>query len=411
MQTYENQYNFRVANELKVLTALKSGPLSLNDLAEKLGVSFTAISKIIDQMIETNLVKKTTKKVKSLKRGRVPTFVKLDTSIGVTAAIDLSTNLLTISINDLSGKIIVSEGIPVGDFVTEETFAELSKLLKSLLKKPEVESRPLLGICIASPGMVNKNTGEFGVAFKVKSHNKLSPINYFFNEFGVPVNLYNDVKLGMIAEKMYGCVPAGAENYMFIHIGNACGMSFSFNGKLYQGKNGFCGELTNLVESANCDKNYLYGFVHFAAKIEELDPSLKIRLPSGNPDKKKIVDLYNEGNKAVVEAVDYYLVKDAQQIIAYNDLLDFEYIIFEGGINMFGEAARAKFLKLINELDTVEFRAKILFSNLTEVAPSLLGAIYQANNIYYLNRLEQITNQRSSTGGNYDISETFGDNL
>lgn len=411
MQTYENQYNLRVANQLKVLTALKNGPLSLNDLAEKLDVSFTAISKIIDQMIETNLIKKTSKKVKSLKRGRVPTFVKLDTSVGVTAAIDLSTHALKVAVCDLASKIVVSGEIPSGNFVTEETFVQLSALLRDLLKKPEVDGRPLLGICISSPGMVNKNTGEFGVAFKVKTHNKISPINYFFNEFGVPVNLYNDVKLGMVAERVYGCIPADAQNYMLIHIGNGCGMSFSFNGKLYQGKHGFCGELTNLVPSANSDKNYLYGFLHIATKIEESDKSLGLRLPSGLINKQRIVDLYNQGNKVVVDAVDYYLMKDAQQVIAYNDLLDFEYIIFEGGINMLNAEARDKLLSFIREQDTVEFRAKILFSNIIDINSSLLGAIYQANNIYYLNRLEQITNQRSSVGGHYDISETFGDNI
>ena len=78
---------------------------------------------------------------------------------------------------------------------------------------------------------------------------------------------------------------------------------------------------------------------------------------------------------------------------------------------MLNEAARDKFLNYLREQDTVEFRAKILFSNIVDINSSLLGAIYQANNIYYLNRLEQITNQRSSIGGHYDISETFGDNI
>ncbi|MCF0108029.1 MAG: ROK family transcriptional regulator [Bacilli bacterium] len=411
MQTYENQYNLRVANELKVLTALKSGPKSLNDLAEKLGVSFTAVSKIIDQMVESNLVKRVNKKVKTLKRGRIPTFVKLDTSVGVTAAIDLSTSSLKVAVSDLTGKIIVYDEVSAGDVVTEEKFVQISEVLKELLKRPEVENRRLLGICISSPGMVNKYNGEYGVVFKIKTHNNLSPINYFFNEFGVPVNLYNDVKLGMIAEKMYGVVPLDAKDYMFIHIGNGCGVSFSFNGKLYQGKNGFCGELTNLIPSAHCEKNYLYGFVHFMTKIEELDPSLNVRLPNGTPNKEKIAELYNADNEVVVKAIDYYLEKNAQQVIAYNDLLDFEYIIFEGGINLFGEKARTKFLNYIATLDTVEFRAKILFSNFKETPSSLLGAIYQANNIYYLNRLEEITNQRSSAGGHYDISEAFGNNI
>ena len=74
---------------------------------------------------------------------------------------------------------------------------------------------------------------------------------------------------------------------------------------------------------------------------------------------------------------------------------------------LFKDKFKESLLKYINEYDKVEFRAKILFSSLNE-ASSLMGTIYQANSIYFLDKLEEITNIRDPKG-NYDISEAFGD--
>lgn len=413
MKTYENQYNLRVANQIKVISALKNGPMSLNDLADKLNVSFTAISKIVDQLIETNIIKKQIKKTRNAKRGRAPTFVKLDTSSGVTAAVDLANQDLVVAISDFNSNVIVKETLPGADKFTEDTLRQLADILKKLLKSPEVDDRPLCGICISSPGMVNKSSGELGVATKIKTHNKLSPLNFFFNEFGVPTHLYNDVKIGMVAEQIYGCVPSDAKNYMFAHIGLGAGVSFAFNGKLYQGKHGYCGELSNYKPvdeySKSVQKNYLHDYFGIVAEAMRIDPTLNLFNQDHYPDRARVVQLYNENHPAVVEAVEMNMKQNAAQIIAYNDLLDLEYIIIEGSINDLGPRYKEGLLKYINLYDAVEFRAKVLFSSL-EVEPSTLGAIYQANNIYFLNRLEQITNQRC-TAGNYDISETFGENI
>lgn len=413
MQTFENQYNLRVANQIKVIAALRNGPLSLNDLADKLNVSFTAISKIVDQLIETNILKKTTKKSKSVKRGRVPTFVKRDTSVGVTCAIDLAGNDLVVVICDLNNKILKQELVKNVGLITDENLAQIAKNIREMLKAPEIENRPLLGICISSPGMVKKDSGEFGVAYRVQSSKNTSPTTYFFNEFNVPTHLYNDVKIGMVGEKVFGCIPDDAKNYMFLHIGAACGMSFTFEGKLYQGNNGFCGELTTykkIGDEVIGKRNFLESMFSIAQDAQRKDPSLNIIPPvNERPNKEELVKLFENGNKAMVEAVEENAKKNALQILAYNDMLDFEYIVIEGGVLKFGEKYKEWLLKYINEYSTVPFRAKILFSSL-ETPTSLLGAIFQANNIYYLNRLEEITNQRS-TNGNYDISESFGVNI
>ncbi len=413
MQTFENQNNLRVSNQIKVLSTLKKGPQSLNALAERLNVSFTAISKIIDELEENNVVTKYRKKSKNASRGRTPVNVKINTSIGVTAAIDLSRHKLCVAICDLDSHLVIQDTYAPEDHFQETDIYLLGDMLKRLLKSPDVGGRPLLGICISCPGMIYSKTGEIKWSSKIQTYNKLSPLTYFFNEFGVPTHLYNDAKISMVGEKIYGCIPSDAKNYLFLHIGNAVGMSFSFNGKLYQGKSGFSGELTNLNLDADpiCkeNRNMLYGFEYIAHDIQEADPTINVYKKDVFINKDKIIDLYQKEEPTVTKIVNGYIKKDAIQIIAYCDLLDLEYVIIEGSFNKLGPKFKDLLLKYINEFDRSTFGSKILFSSL-ETPASLLGAMYQANNIYFLNRLEKITNQKSGSQ-DYDISESFGENI
>ena len=116
---------------------------------------------------------------------------------------------------------------------------------------------------------------------------------------------------------------------------------------------------------------------------------------------------YTNNHPTFLKALDEVARLNAIQLIAYNDFLDLEYIIIEGPVLLFKEKFKESLLKYINMYDKVEFRAKVLFSSLNE-SSSLVGTIYQANSIYFLDKLEELTNKRDPKSS-YDISESFGD--
>jgi len=416
MSIFKNQYNFRVSNQLEVINALRKGPLSLLELSEQIGVSFTAIDKIVEQLTKAKIVSKVSKKSSSeSKRGRTPTFVQINTNNDVVAAIELASRQISVTVLDVQGKIVAREYLPRNGQIKISTFQKISEILKKLLVLPAVGNRKLKGICISSQGLVNKSSGELAISSSISVDNTFSPLNFFFNEFGVHTALYNDVKLAMVAERIYGCVPDDAKDYLYAHIGHGCALSFSFGGKLYQGARGYTGELTNYNHisdySNRCDKNYLYCIGYIADEAQKINPNLKLMDENHNADSEAIIKAYQENDPAVVKAVEIITEKNAAQLIAYSDLLDFDYIILEGDMNLLGPSYKELLIKDINELDQVSFKPKILFSTLSEVdRPSTLGAMYQATNIYFLNKLQKLTNERC-VSGNYDISDTFGTNI
>ena len=405
MKTFTNQFSFRVDNQIKFINLLRHGPQSINYLAEKADISFTAANKIVEQLASFGILNKHNLKPSERKRGRIPSLVSINTSVGVTCAIDLSSQDLLITINDLTGQIIVKRTISDAPFVEEKELNQISKAIKELLLEKEVKNRPLLSICIASPGMISKNTGEIEESFRIKAASTISLANYFFNEFGVKTNIYNDVKISCLGETIEGCVPKGTKNYLYVHLGNGCGTALVIDKKIYQGKNGFSGELSNI--KGNTSNNRLFGLRSICLQAEQIDPSLKYADSSLVINVEKMKNDYKNNNPTLLKAIDDVARMNAIQLIAYNDFLDLEYIIIEGPVLLFKDAFKESLLKYIRMYDKVEFRAKVLFSSLNE-SSSLVGTIYQANSLYFLDKLEEITNKRDPKGS-YDISEAFGD--
>lgn len=412
MQNFNNQYNFRVDNQIKIINLLKNGQQSINYLADKLNLSFTAVSKIVEQLISYDVLKKVNVKSQTKKRGRLPVLVKINTSIGVTCSVDLSSTDLTVSLNSLTEKVIVSKKIPNVLFVTEDTLQEISEVISELLKAPEIEKRPLLGICIAAPGIINKDTEQLHVAFRLESLVNIPITTYFFNKFNVPVHMYNDVKTACIGEMVFGNIPQNAKNYLFIHNGTSVGAAMVFGGKLYQGKSGYSGEFSNYVEKAGGFnvRNRLLGFWAIEDYVQKHDPNISIVPHKDTTANLEILlNEYKKNNPVVLEAIDELAKQNAMQFIAYNDFLDLEYIVIEGSIVLFKEKYQESLIKYVNELNMASFDAKILFSSLNGEATHI-GSIYCATRDYFLQRLEEITIDRSSTG-NYDISEAFSDTI
>lgn len=68
MKNFNNQFNFRVDNQLKFINLLRKGPQSINYLAEQANVSFTAANKIVDQLISFGILQKHSSKPNEKKR-------------------------------------------------------------------------------------------------------------------------------------------------------------------------------------------------------------------------------------------------------------------------------------------------------------------------------------------------------
>ena len=272
---FQSQNNIRVSNQIALIESLKDGPKSITNLAKEMSLSYTALVKIIDELSSNGLLYVTQdlscKKRKNAK-GRKPVLVSLNSKEGVVCAIDLSRRDISICLADLSNRIIVRDSLEDVAIITSKTLDRVVQKVKKLLALPEAEGLPLLSICISSPGKIDKTTGAYIYAPKIANAEQVNLPSFLKSHFGVDVYIYNDVNLGLVGEKSFGCIPKDAQDVLFAFCDMTSGSGLMLNGQLYEGFNGFAGEFAHyhsvdeLSKKSRSGKLYTVGEIYLDIK-------------------------------------------------------------------------------------------------------------------------------------------------
>lgn len=396
MEKIEKRNEIRISYQIEILNLLRKGKRTITEIANILGVSFTAISHIVDELVKAGLLSYTDRQ--QLKtRGRNPVFVELNCKNGVVCSIDFASLDIRIAIASLDTKIIVEKKLFNVEFLTRDVLEQIESEIKDLLAKPEVKNRKLLSICIASPGLIRPDNFEYVISRRLKDYAVLNPVQYLTNAFNVRVEMYNDVRLGCLAEMKYGVFPKKTFNGLFVHIGFYGGLTLIINGKIYKGSNGFSGETPVYIGEDEITIASRWNSRFFP--IWEIDCLIKRKKGLPLPGVGELIDLdsliknYNEGDKTTIDAVEESAKRNAMTIFGLATILDIDYVVIEGKILEFGTKYLDLIRKNINDFSSSEIRARIVVSGLKEEG-STLGACYQASSIYYKDTIENSTRER-----------------
>jgi len=403
MATDEKQSKIRIKNQIDILNILRQGKATLPVLAENINVSFTSISKIIDELVQNKLVKYS-KKNKTPIRGRNPIFVELNNDLGVVCCIDYASDDVRIVLATLDSTIVAEKIIPNIPFITREVLTQTENNLRELLKDPKVNNRELLSICIIAPGLLSLDGNGFIASRSVKAEDiiKVNPILHFSNAFNVKVEMHNDVRIACFGELKHGVFPKEIFNGIFIHLGISSGVALIFNGRIYQGSYNYSGETASysfeskdpiLIESFWNSR--FFPLWEIENKIRELNGQPPLEAKS-RVDIDKIAADFEANDKATVKAVEESAKRNAITIIGLATILDVEFIAIEGKILKLGSRYIDLLRKYILEFSNNIVRAKIIISNLEESC-EILGGCYQAANIYLFDKVESITKIRTKS--------------
>jgi|LAHS01.1.fsa_nt_gb predicted NBD/HSP70 family sugar kinase len=412
---FETQNSYRVANDIKVVALLQKGPQTCVELAKGLGLTFTAITRIISELKRNNLVSLIPAKPgKSKKMGRRPSSIVLNTKLGLICAIDLSSADISIALATLDNAIVAETLIEEADRLDQGSLERIMAALEGLLAKPEFKKMPLLGICISTPGKLDEK-GDFIFAHRFVDYTQIHLKATFANRFHVFVDVYHDVKLGLVGERAFGSIPKEDKNVFFAYIDREAGSSLLLNDHLYGGAHGLAGEVNDLAPVDDLAKDNWNGRFY---TLEDIRRDIKEQLAfvPDHPLKsmpifhtEDMVVLYEENDPLVSEALDKSARYNAIALLSVVNLLDVEDVVIQGRIVKFGEKYRALLEHYFSYYDLNHNTARILFSSLGGRA-NLLGAVYQGANLYWLRQFGELTAKRTRSR-DYVVSEHFGDNL
>lgn len=241
----KNQGYLRRSNKNSIIKALLTGKHSYSELARRLKLSNAAISKIVDELLEKQIVERgdTTK-------GRGGIEIGISGSIGYILAIDFSGEHIKIVAVNLNGTVISEKTGTRIVTINSQVVGNIMQDIDGVCKIADATKLKLKTICIATPGKVDQS-GNILQNPRIRNFPKSSLKQIFKEKFDCPIIVKNDLKLALEGEYFCGDTLKDTLNAIMLHSDVGMGAALLFGGKIFKGESGFAGEIGMFKLNAN----------------------------------------------------------------------------------------------------------------------------------------------------------------
>ena len=227
-------------NRLVLKTVYDQGPLSRAAIARGTNLTATTVSTVIAELLEDGLVEEIG--AISTERGKPPTLVKLVNDARHIVALDLSRNSFQASILNLRGEIQERKRMPIHGAVGEEALRLAYQLIDEILP---LARRPLLGLGVGAPGIIDRNHNFIRRAANLGWEN-LTLGKQLQERYGFNVQVVNDNQAALLAEFLFGNYK-NTPDMVVVRVGNGIGAGIMCNGQLLHGNGTGVGEIGHVV--------------------------------------------------------------------------------------------------------------------------------------------------------------------
>ena len=270
--------NFVRENNVKVIIDLLSEkPASCLEIANQIRISDVGANKIIKQLLSLNMVKKASEHKTEKKIGGQHIRYTLNENIGLYICVDFTEFVNTAYIYDFADNLIKVVKFNISYYALVEEVEEAIKILKDTLNQllPDYNNR-ILGIGVAVPGQVNKNTNGFLESGKFKNFKENELYEMLKKEFNTYIIVRHNVQLMAIGESYKGKLNNHYDIATYVYAGNGLAACVMFEGKNVSGWRGYAGEIAdNKIYPEQTLSHYcsLRGILN---KIQETRPEITI---------------------------------------------------------------------------------------------------------------------------------------
>jgi predicted NBD/HSP70 family sugar kinase len=234
----------RRANRGQLLRTLhRDGPLSRADLAKASGLTRASVSAVVRELMDDDVVEEL-----GLSSaggvGKPATLVDVAADGRHVLSIDLSEPARFVgAIVNLAGKVVVRRTYDRRDRTGRSAVTLVRRICRELVADAE---RPLLGIGVASPGIVDPR----GVVVTA-AHLGWTDVPLGADlaaSFGVPVAVTNDANAAALAELTFG-EPVGVppRHLICVRVDEGVGAGLVLDGRLFAGSSYAAGEIGHVV--------------------------------------------------------------------------------------------------------------------------------------------------------------------
>ncbi len=229
-------------NEALILRAIYDHEsISRVTLAELTHLSRPSVTELTQSLLKKGLIVEVGPEKVVEKVGKKPTLLAFKPDAYQIIAVVVSDTTLIGTLLDMRVQVIEELSLPMNGAKDNDLLNLIFQLIASLVAK---STRPLLGITVGTPGILDSETGIVHLATNLGWKNL--PLARLISErFDIPVYVGNDSNLVAIGEYRFG-LAQGIGNLVIMKIGTGIGAGILADGHIIQGSTFAAGELGHM---------------------------------------------------------------------------------------------------------------------------------------------------------------------
>lgn len=230
----------RRISRLRIVDALRAGPLSRADVARATGMSRPLVSNLVAELAAAGLVREAAERGRphGERRGRPPTLLRLAAADGAVLGVELDHATIRVAVADL-GLTILAERVAALD-PDQDPATGLDRA--AALAADAIGDARIAGAGLALPGTIGQPDGVVGPSSTLPRWSGVAAAAELGRRLGLPVAADNDANLGALGEAALG---AGrrAQDLIYVKVTTGIGAGVIVEGGLHRGAGGRAGEL------------------------------------------------------------------------------------------------------------------------------------------------------------------------
>lgn len=246
-----NAKNFNKRYSLDLIRFTPGG-ISRAEIARKMGLTRSAVTPIVTDLLATGLVREAADGPAT--GGRRATLLEINPNRGRVVGIDMGVTHVGVLVSDLSAIIIEEIEIPFDiKKPPRHCLNQIDELLRETLIKSNTSLEEVLSVGIGVPGPLVAESGTVVTPPIMPGWDNYPIRSQLENAWGRPVILDNDAALGALGEWSQGA-GRGERNLAYIKVGTGVGAGLLLDGNIYRGHTGGAGEIGHITLRENGPK-------------------------------------------------------------------------------------------------------------------------------------------------------------
>jgi N-acetylglucosamine repressor len=241
MQKATRQQTKEHNTNLVLKTIFDNESIGRAEISRITSLTRTTVSDIVADLIAEGLVKEVGMGVST--GGKSPILLSLVADSRYLIGLDLARKKFSGAIVNLRGEIRYKVDHDIQGLDGEAALASVHAILDRLT---HTSYKPLVGIGIGAPGLINTNEGVVVNAVNL-DWKDLSLAHPLQDKYQLPVLVFNDSQAAAMGEYTFGKDHVSDDNLIVINARNGIGAGIIINRQLFQGDGGGAGEIGHVV--------------------------------------------------------------------------------------------------------------------------------------------------------------------